>query len=161
MKYNTKNTSLAGVVLPPPAENLPPVAPDSQPVFPRQPGGTLRAFGAFLAFFQSGATGSASAGSPACDVAPSRIPDLGIRRCILVCFGDLCPPALGPPRRVRTMSSTVHRRRQKRSVALFSANVVEETFCIAGSMSRRMLFHPRSHFFRQSRNGQILTLQKS
>jgi hypothetical protein len=93
-------------ILPPPAKNLPPVVPGVQPVFPRHSGRILRAFGAFLAFFQSGATGSASADSPACDVTLSRISDLGVRRCILVYFGDLRPPEWVPPRRVRTLSGS-------------------------------------------------------
>jgi hypothetical protein len=77
-----------------------PAGPDSLPVFPRQPGGTPRAFGSFLAFFQSRATGSASADSLACDVTLSQISDLGVRRCILVYFGDLRPLEWVPPRRV-------------------------------------------------------------
>jgi hypothetical protein len=127
----------AGAVFPPSADNLQPFAPDSRPAFTRHSGGTLRAFGAFMAFFQPEAAGSASANSPVCGVTLSRISDLGVRRCILVCFGDLRPLAWVSQRRIKRCPEVpaVQHCRQKRSVALFSANVIGKTFCVAGAAS--------------------------
>jgi hypothetical protein len=63
-----------------------------------------------------------------------------VRAGVFWCTLVISAPGMGSPRRVRTTpeAPAVQRRRQKRSVALFSANVVGKRFCVAGPAFRRM-----------------------
>jgi hypothetical protein len=74
------NTTLAGpasgaggVIPPPPAADPQPSALNSQPDFPRHPGETPRAFGAFLAYFQLGQARSLSAVAEALGENPATV----------------------------------------------------------------------------------------